>query len=88
MLVSGFPEPADDNEWQPATSRPGELFTYEGQIRSVGAFAKGMVNHDPRLRAYRRSMWRAGLAVLLLGVIAVVVVAIAGWLVPQLPRWS
>jgi hypothetical protein len=75
MTTPRFPEPADD-DWQPATSRPGELYTYEGQVRSAGAFARGMTNHDPRLRRYRRSMWWAASAVLAIGLGAIAIVVI------------
>jgi hypothetical protein len=78
--VSRFPEPSDDSDWQPATSRPGELFTVEGRIRAAGAFARGARNKDPRLKQYRRSMQRtslvfAGIAIgtgVLVGIIAAV----------------
>ena len=46
-------EPAD---WQPATSRPGEVFTPEGQIAGVGAFARGLKNRRRRSSRSRRSM--------------------------------
>jgi hypothetical protein len=74
--VSRFPEPADPNDWQPATSRPGELFTPEGQVRSVGAFARGLRSRDPRLREYRRSMRRVAFA-FLGGLVAAFAVVIA-----------
>ena len=32
------PDRGTSTPWQPATSNPGELYTVEGQIRSVGAF--------------------------------------------------
>jgi hypothetical protein len=69
-------DPRDSNEWQPATSRPGEVFTPEGQVRSAGAFARGLAHSDPRLRAYRRSMWRTAIAFIAIGVAAVVVLAL------------
>ena len=62
--MSRFPEPSDPDDWQPATSRPGEVFTPEGQIRCVRAFARGLKSRDPRLREYRRSMRRVAYAVL------------------------
>jgi hypothetical protein len=46
------------DDWQPATSRPGELYTIEGQIRTARAFARGLRNRDPRLKPYRRMMLR------------------------------
>jgi hypothetical protein len=64
----------DSDDWQPATARPGELYTYEGQIRSVGSFFKGLRRKDPRLKSYRRPMQRTALLVVAL---AVAVVAIA-----------
>ena len=59
--MSRFPEPSDENDWSPATSRPGEIFTVEGQIRATGTLARGLKNRDPRGRAYRRSMQRVAL---------------------------
>ena len=56
--VSRFPEPAEPDDWQPATSAPGELYTFEGQMRSVGAFVRGRKNDDPRVEHYRGSMQR------------------------------
>jgi hypothetical protein len=53
--------PTDD--WQPATSQPGELYTPEGQIRAWGAAARGLKNDDPRAKKYRRSMQRTGLLI-------------------------
>jgi hypothetical protein len=48
-------EPHQRPDWNPATSKPGEIYTAEGQIAGAGAFARGWTNHDPRARAYRRS---------------------------------
>ena len=59
--MSRFPEPAHENDWSPATSRPGEMYTVEGRIRATGALARGLKNRDPRGRAYRRSMQRVAL---------------------------
>jgi hypothetical protein len=57
--VSRVPEPVDpDDDWQPATSAPGELYTFEGQMRSLGAFVRGRHNDDPRAEHYRGSMQR------------------------------
>jgi hypothetical protein len=53
----------DPIEWQPATSKPGELYTPEGQIASYGAAARGLVDKDPRRAAYKRQMLRTGLLV-------------------------
>ena len=68
------PGPAASEEWQPATSEPGEVFTPEGQVASAGAFARGLKRRDPRGRPYRRSM--AG-AVLICVAACVVIVLIA-----------
>lgn len=77
---AGVPDPDQDRlaeavVWQPATSKPGELLTVEGQIKAYGALAAGLTNDDPRLAPYRRSMWRTGLAFVGL---AVVLAAVAG----------
>lgn len=74
--VSRFPEPSDPNDWQPATSRPGELYTVEGRIRAGAAFARGAHNKDPRLKEYRRSMRRAALVFVCIATGAGVLVAI------------
>jgi hypothetical protein len=71
-----FPEPADERDWQPATSRPGEMFTVEGRIRATGVMARNLKNDDPRLRRYQWSMVKTGLSVLGLGILAVVVVSV------------
>jgi len=68
--------PSDADEWQPATSRPGELYTVEGRVKSVGAFARGMKNRDPRLRAYRRSMQRSALVVAAAAAVVVVIAVV------------
>jgi hypothetical protein len=59
----------EPTEWQAATSRPGEMLTPEGQVRAAGAFARGAINDDPRLKPYRRSMWGTGLAIAGIGVV-------------------
>lgn len=64
------------DDWQPATSKPGELYTPEGQIRAAGAFARGLVRGDSRNRAYRRSMVRSALMVVAMGVALIVVIAL------------
>jgi hypothetical protein len=64
-----------DTAWQPATSEPGELYTPEGRIRGVGAFASGLKHRNSRSREYRRSMARVAGTVLGIGV-AIAVVAI------------
>jgi hypothetical protein len=65
----------DPEDWQPATSRPGEMFTPEGRIRGAGVFARGIKNRDPRLRAYRRSMF--GVALVFVGIAVLVVIVVA-----------
>ncbi len=57
-----------DSAWQPATSDPGELYTIEGRIRGVGAFASGLKHRDSRSKEYRRSMARVAVTVLGVGV--------------------
>ena len=64
-----------NSTWHPATSDPGELYTPEGRIRGVGAFASGLKHRDSRSKEYRRSMTRVALIVLGIGV-AIAVVAI------------
>lgn len=68
--------PHDPNDWQPATSQPGELYTPEGQIRSTRNFVSGLVSKDPRRKAYRRQMIRISLMFVALAVV-VVILAIA-----------
>jgi hypothetical protein len=75
--VSQSPETTDPDDWQPATSRPGEMFTVEGRIRGAGVFARGVKNRDPRLNAYRRSMRRTALVFVgIAGVVVVIAIAI------------
>ena len=63
-----------DDGWQPATSRPGELYTPEGQIRSTRNFVQGLTSKDPRQKAYRRPMQRAALLVIAFAAVFVAVV--------------
>ena len=72
--MNGQHQPTDN--WTPATSEPGELYTIEGRIRSVGAFVRGLSNPNPRGERYRREMQRTGLWVAA-GVVAVVAVVVA-----------
>lgn len=51
-------------DWQPGTSLPGEMYTFEGRVRSIGPLARNARNRDPRYVAYKRSMARSGLMVL------------------------
>jgi len=53
--------PHHRRDWNPATSKPGEIYTVEGRIASAGAFARGLTDRDPRTRAYRRSAARYAL---------------------------
>jgi hypothetical protein len=61
--------------WNPATSRPGEMFTIEGRIAGMGAFARGLADDDARVRAYRRSALRFALGWLIAGGLVMFVVA-------------
>ena len=65
-----------DDGWQPATSAPGELYTFEGQMRAQRAFWRGLVRGDRRNRAYRRSMARSAAMVLAVGVGLIVAIAL------------
>ncbi len=65
-----------DDDWQPATSAPGELYTPAGQIRSTRNFVRGLVDKDPRQKAYRRPMQRAALLVLAVAVGFVLIVVL------------
>lgn len=66
----------DQDDWQPATSQPGELYTPEGQIRSARNFASGLFTKDPRRKKYRRQMMRIALGFLALAVVVVVVAVV------------
>jgi hypothetical protein len=72
------PEPFE-HEWQPATSRPGELYTVEGEARARWSFLSGLRYPNPRSAAYRRQMLRTGALVIGIGllVIAAVIVVVA-----------
>ena len=63
----------NDRDWQPNQAQPGEMYTVEGRIKAIGAFARGLKNQDPRGRSYRRSMQRTGL-MLIVGVVLVIVI--------------
>jgi hypothetical protein len=67
----------DPDDWQPATSRPGELYTVEGQSRARWAALKGLRNRDPAPRRYRSSMYRVGLAIIGIGLLAAVLVGMS-----------
>jgi hypothetical protein len=69
-------QPSHEDAWQPATSRPGELYTVEGRSRAAWAVLSGLRNRDPRGRAYRRQMFRVGLLFLALVAVIVVIAAI------------
>jgi hypothetical protein len=66
----------EQDDWRPATSRPGELFTVEGQSRARWTFLNGLRKRDPRDRRYRSSMYRVGLAVVGLGLVVCVLVGV------------
>lgn len=70
------PDSSDPDDWQPATSRPGELYTPEGQIKSTRSFASGLFSRDPRRKALRRSSLRTSLSILAIGVAAVALVVL------------
>ncbi len=74
MAVATPPNSRDPDDWQPATSRPGELYTPEGQIRSTRNFASGLFSKDPRRKALRRSSLRTSLSIVAIGVAVVAVV--------------
>ena len=65
-----------DDDWQPATSAPGELYTPEGQIRSYRNLARGLVDKDRRRKPFRRSMQRTALLLIAIavGFVAVVII--------------
>jgi len=48
------------DDWQPATSKPGELYTIEGQFRARWAFWRGLKNDHPRAGRWRRELRRGG----------------------------
>jgi hypothetical protein len=74
--VTARPQWNEDEEWNQATSSPGEIFTPEGQIKQAGQFARGLTNDDPRLKPYRRQMWRTGLTIVAIGIAAIVLVSV------------
>jgi hypothetical protein len=68
-------EPHRRHDWNPATRRPGEIYTVEGRIASAGEFARGLANPDRRARAYRRSALRFAAGWLVAGAIIAFVAA-------------
>ena len=54
-------DPRDREDFVPATSEPGELYTFEGQIAAGGAFWRNLKHRNPRGRRHRRQMARTGL---------------------------
>ncbi len=66
----------NDPDWIPATSKPGETFTIEGRIRSIGVFARNLKSASPRGRSYRRQMLANGVRVALLTGFVIAVVAL------------
>jgi hypothetical protein len=73
--VTDDPDAQETTAWQPTTSRPGEIFTVEGQIASTGAFARGLKNWAERGRSSRSSSKRP-VVIVALGVVVVVLAAI------------
>ena len=74
--MAGHKDHGADDDWQPATSHPGELYTPEGQIRSTRNFVEGLMSKDPRHKAYRRPMQRAALLIVAFAVVFVAVVVL------------
>ncbi len=74
--MSGGHQNTHDDDWQPATSAPGELYTPEGQIRMTEAFWRGLTRGDPRNRSYRRDMMRSAAMVIAMAIALVVVIAL------------
>ena len=70
------PDPRDPDDWQPATSQPGELYTPEGQIKSTRSFASGLFSKDPRRKALRRSTLRTSLSIVVIGLAVVALVVL------------
>lgn len=75
LSMSGGHQNTHD-DWQPATSAPGELYTPEGQIRMTEAFWRGLTRGDPRNRSYRRDMMRSAAMVIAMAIAVVVVIAL------------
>jgi hypothetical protein len=69
--MTGSSPHGEPQDWQPATSKPGEVFTPEGQIKMAGAAARGLMNNNPRARKYQRSMMRPALYVLAVAAVVV-----------------
>jgi hypothetical protein len=69
--MTGTSPHGEPQDWQPATSKPGEVFTPEGQIKMAGAAARGLMNNSPRARKYQRSMMRPALYVLAVAAVVV-----------------
>ena len=61
----------------PVTSRPGEIHTIEGQVRTAGRLPEGLKNRDPRGRPFRRSMHRAAMWYVAVAAAALVVAVLA-----------
>ena len=57
----------DETAWQPATSEPGEIYTVEGQIRGIGAFARGLARRSRSRSEYRSSMARIAFSIIGIG---------------------
>ncbi len=48
------------DDWQPATSEPGELYTFEGRMRASSHFWRNLKSDEPRAREYQRTIARQG----------------------------
>jgi hypothetical protein len=62
------------DDWQPATSKPGELLTPEGEFKAAAAVLRNLKHSDPRGKRYRRGMQRTAWAILGVAVAILVVV--------------
>jgi hypothetical protein len=62
------------DNWQAATSAPGEIYTPAGSIRASGALLRGVLSRDPRRRALQREGLRPLLFILpLIALVGVVI---------------
>ena len=75
-VVIDDPDAQHATEWQPATSRPGEIYTVEGQIAATGAFARGLKGRYRHASKSHRSTLRRGVVIVSLGAIVVLAAAL------------
>jgi hypothetical protein len=52
------------------------MYTVEGRIKAVGAFARGLKNDDPRTKRFRRSMRHSALTALGIGGLVVAAIVL------------